>query len=346
MNKTRPQEFEIKVPASIANLGPGFDTLAVAVQLYLRVKARVMPGHGQIDFHFEGQGLSGENYIERAYRYLAGQRSDELPSLSIEVHSDIPMGAGLGSSAAATVAGLRLCEAITGPISTQAMLNAACELEGHPDNACAALLGGLSASCQLPDGSVRAATFSWPASVRFVVITPDQPLGTKQSRAALPISVPLHDAVYNLQRVTLLLHSLQAQNFAMLKHALSDRLHQPARQSVVPGLKEALTLQHRDLLGVCLSGSGPSVVALTDRNPAAIAELLTAVYKRLGIAHSVRILDAHDANREPSSRSRQRKNRVAGTAQSNLALRQIDSGCQTDPLGDSAGTWRLRVEAG
>ncbi len=295
---SRPQEFEIKVPASIANLGPGFDTLAVAVQLYLRVKAKIIPGHGHLEFHFVDHELCGENHIERAYRQLAGQQFDNLPSLAIEVRSEIPMSAGLGSSAAATVAGLRLCGAVGGPVSTEAMLNAACALEGHPDNASAALLGGLTASCQMPDGPVRAVSFSWPESLRFVVLTPEQPLGTKRSRASLPKSLPLGDAVYNLQRVALLLHSLQARNFPLLKHALGDRVHQPARQAIVPGLKEALRLEHPDLLGVCLSGSGPSIVALAERNLAEIADLLASVYGPLGVAYSIRTLHVHQEHRQ------------------------------------------------
>ena len=287
-----PQEIKIEVPASVANLGCGFDTLAVAVQLYLRVKAKIIPGYGRMAFRFVGQQPS-ENNVERAYRYLAGQHLESLPSLSVEVDSDIPMGAGLGSSAAATVAGLRLYAAIAGTVSQQAMLNAACALEGHPDNASAALLGGLTACCQLPDGSVRAATFCWPASLRFVVLTPSQCLSTKQSRAALPQSVPLADAVHNLQRVALLLHSLQTRDFSTLRHALSDRLHQPARQSIVAGLKEALELQHPDLLGVCLSGSGPSIVAFAERNATAILALLSSVYKSRCVLHSTRILEVH-----------------------------------------------------
>src|SRR5579863_547716 len=295
----RPQEFEIKVPASIANLGPGFDTLALAVQLYLRLRARVVSGYGELRFHFVDHDLHGENQIERAYRHLAGPRYATLPSLEIEVHSQIPMRTGLGSSAAATVAGLRLYQAVAGMLSEQELLDAACALEGHPDNASAALLGGMTASCQLAKGSVRAVSFPWPESLSLVVLTPEQRLGTKQSRSVLPMCLPLADTVYNLQRLALLLHCLQTKDYTALKHALGDRVHQPARQEIVPGLKEALQLQNPDLMGVCLSGSGPSVVAFAEKNPAAVAKLLASVYESLGIAYQIRNLNVHQQVRVP-----------------------------------------------
>ncbi len=288
------ESFEIEVPASIANLGPGLDTLAVAVQLYLRLQVTRLHGHGRLEFRFEEQ-LRGENYIERAYRLLAQQNSEALPSLSVAVRSEIPMASGLGSSAAATVAGLRLYDAVAGPLPMQAILNAACALEGHPDNAAASLLGGLTASCQLPDRSVYAASFPWPESLVFVVLTPEVPLSTEKSRSVLPHSVPRADAIFNLQRMALLLQSLHSGDFSLLKQALSDRLHQPFRQKLVPGLAEALELEHRDLLGVCLSGSGPSIAALAESNLEAVAKLLASIYEPLGIPYQVRTLQAHQA---------------------------------------------------
>jgi homoserine kinase len=285
--------FEIKVPASIANLGPGFDTLAVAVQLYLRLTVRPIAGHDRLVFRFLDRELCGENYIERAFRFLARQSPASFPSLYIEVRSDIPMRAGLGSSAAATVAGMRLYEACAGPLQIQAILNAACALESHPDNASAALLGGLTTSCQLSDGSVYAASFRWPETLAFVVVTPDVVLATAESRKVLPGFIPRRDVVFNLQRLALLLQLLQSENFSLLKQALGDRLHQPFRQQLVPGLAQALELEHEDLLGVCLSGSGPSIVALAETNLQAIAELLASVYESIGVGYQLRTLTVH-----------------------------------------------------
>ncbi len=287
------EPFEIKVPASIANLGPGFDTLAVAVQLYLRLRVWSIGGHGRLEFRLVDHELSGENHIERAFRFLARQNHGSFPSLYVEVRSDIPMRAGLGSSAAATVAGLRMYEAFTDPLPISTILNAACALESHTDNASAAALGGLTTSCQLPDGSVLATSFRWPEAISFVVLTPDVPLSTAESRKVLPSFVQRQDVVFNLQRLSLLLHGLQSGNFGLLKQALSDRLHQPFREKIVPGLAQALALEHEDLLGVCLSGSGPSLVALAQTNLPTIAELLASTYKSLGIGYQLRTLTAH-----------------------------------------------------
>src|SRR5208337_1174125 len=300
------EPLEIQVPASIANLGPGFDTLAVAVQLYLHLRVTMIPGRGELKFRFIGQDLCGENAIERAFLFLARQNSGSFPSLSVEVRSEIPMRAGLGSSAAATVAGIRMYEALTGPLPTQAILNAACALEAHPDNAAAALLGGLTASCQLPDGSIYATTIQWPESLAFVVVTPDIPLATAESRRILPSLVPRSDVVFNLQRIALLLQSLQNRDFSLLKQTLGDRLHQPFRRRLVPGLSQALNLEHEDLLGVCLSGSGPSIVALAETNLEEIAELLAAVYEPLGVGYRVRTLKVHQWSRDNETAARRR----------------------------------------
>ncbi len=288
-----PAEFEIRVPGSIANLGPGFDTLAVAVRLYLRLNVRVLSGQNKLRFEFKDCLVDGENYIERAFRFLAKQRGGNFPSLSVEVHSEIPMKGGLGSSAAATVAGLRLYEAIAGPLPAPGLLNAACALEGHPDNVAAALLGGLTISCQLSDRSVFAVRLQWPERLAFVVLTPEFSLSTASSRDVLPESIRREDAVFNLQRVALLLQALQGGEFTLLREALQDRIHQPFRGSIVPGLEESLALEHPDLLGVCLSGAGPSIVALAERNLDEVEHLLQSVFERAQVPFVIRRLMAH-----------------------------------------------------
>jgi homoserine kinase len=293
MNRV-PDRFEISVPASIANLGPGFDTLAVAVQLYLRLHVARSGGYNQLNFQFLNARIDGENYIERAFLFLARQRGADFPSLDVHVETEIPTKSGLGSSAAATVAGLRLYETIAGPLPPQGLLNAACALEHHPDNVAAALLGGLTLSCQLPDRSVAALRMPWPQQLQFIVLTPRLPLATTHSRSVLPERVSLDDAVFNVQRVALLLRSLQIEDFSLLREALADRLHQPFRQALVPGLERALALQHPDLLGVCLSGAGPSIVALAERNFDEIARLLRHAFRETGLECCVRHLKVHE----------------------------------------------------
>jgi homoserine kinase len=289
-----PREFEIRVPASIANLGPGFDTLAVAVQLYLTLRVRVTDdAESKLCFSFPGLELQGENYIERAFRFLARQLPKDLPSLEVEVRSDIPMRSGLGSSAAATVAGIRLYDAVAGPLSPNQMLNAATALEGHPDNVAAALLGGMTASCELPDGSAVAVQFRWPESLQMIVLTPEFGLSTQAARQVLPSHVARQDAVYNLQRVVLLMSALQNESYGLLREALHDRLHQPYREKLVPGLEDLLGLEHPDLLGVCLSGAGPSLVGFAQKNVEKVAGLMKRTYLRTGNACAVRVLSVH-----------------------------------------------------
>jgi homoserine kinase len=172
-------------------------------------------------------------------------------------------------------------------------LNAACALEGHPDNVAAALLGGLTVSCQLADRSAFAVTLDWPAELRFLVLTPEYALSTHEARQALPEFISREDAVFNLQRVALLLQALKSGKHSLLREALHDRIHQPYRQKLVPALEEILALDHPDLLGVCLSGAGPSIVGLAERNFEQIEKLFSDAYEKTGHAFTIRRLAAH-----------------------------------------------------
>jgi homoserine kinase len=300
---TNEDEIVIRVPGSIANLGPGFDTLAVAVQLYLTLHVRPAAGEGSLHFTFVNQHLEGENYIERSFRYIAAKHGFPIPSLDIQVQSDIPMKGGLGSSAAATVAGLRLFEAVAGQLDEQELLTTACELEGHPDNIAAALLGGLTVSCEVP-GALRVLRATWPESLAIVVVTPQLHLATTASRAVLPEMISRGDAIFNVQRVAFLLEALRSGDFALLREALEDRLHQPYRASIVPGLQEALDLRHPSLLGVCLSGAGPSIVAMAQQHLDEITELLSNIYIRKSIPFCVRTLQVHPTHGKAAVQAR------------------------------------------
>jgi len=278
----------ITVPASIANLGPGLDTLALAVTLYLRVRVRRVEGTNSLKFHFGELVLTGENLIERGFRRLAGDR--EFPSVEIDVETEIPLRSGLGSSSAALVAGFRIYEAIFGPQPQDALLTAGCELEGHPENVAAALLGGLVACCQRPDGRVIALTANWPRALQIVVATPETQLETRKSRQVLPQSVPLSSAVSNVQRVAVLLEALRTRNYGVLAEAFHDCLHQPSRCAIVPGLDRLLALSHPDVLGVFLSGSGPSLAAVATRHLPAVAEMIAGTFRDAGVNCQTRIV--------------------------------------------------------
>jgi homoserine kinase len=295
MNERQLRRPEIVVPGSISNLGPGFDALSVAVQIYLRITVEEVDPSAPdtLACDFAGTGPTGENRIESAFRLARRRVGAAAPGLRVRVSSEIPQTAGLGSSAAAAVAGLRLYEAVTVPQSVDYWLGLATEIEGHPDNAAAALLGGITVSCQQGDGRVIARASRWPEALKLIVATPELGLHTSHARAVLPADMPLNDAVFNLQRALLLVHALGSGRYDDLREATQDRWHQPSRDALVPGLAEALAFDDPAVFGVCLSGAGPSIVAFaTDGAPKAVA-LFDTLYKRLGLPCTIRTLSAH-----------------------------------------------------
>jgi homoserine kinase len=286
--------MEIVVPGSVANLGGGFDTLAVAVQLYLRVRIVDVRDDGGATLKVAGcqPPVSGENAVERAYAALARQSGRRIPSVVVDVQSDIPMAAGLGSSAAAAVAGIRVFEHVTAPMSEPALLAAATALEGHPDNAAAALFGGLTS---VVDDRL-ALRWHWPDDLRLVIATPGAELATASARAALPPALPRADAVFNLQRVLAFVHALQHGDYGRLREAVQDRWHQPARMALVPQLEAALAIEDPEVFGAFLSGAGPSVALLARRDFGRIQQRLEEIYERAGSPVTVRTLAVHQSS--------------------------------------------------
>lgn len=284
----------IRVPASIGNLGPGFDTLGLALALYLRVtvRRRIEDGQGRLVAHFATERPVAQNGIARAFGHWPF-RVARPPSFEVDVASDIPERAGLGSSAAAAVAGLRLRELCDGARTVDELVAAAAVLEGHPDNAAAIVHGGLTSSRVAEEGTVTVARWRWPRTWTIVIATPHVPLSTKEARRALPLRVPLGDAVFNLQRVALLLHAVHTKNEDEMRAALQDRLHQPYREPLVPVLARALALRHPDAIGACLSGAGPSVALVAPRRPEAVERTLVSLYRKEGVPCTVRVLRVH-----------------------------------------------------
>ena len=307
---TTQRPHEVRVPASTSNLGPGFDCFGLALKLYLTVTATVVPDAPDpcrvtTTGAQENEALprNAVNLIYRAMSFAARREGASLPPVEITAHNEIPLASGLGSSAAAIVAGIRLSALLTQkPIADQTILNYATEFEGHPDNVAASLYGGFLASCIRSDGTVLSTRFEWPAQIRVVVVSPHSQLPTHVARAALPRTVTRIDAVHNLQRTALFTAAIAQQRYDLLWEAMRDRLHQPNRESLVPGLAEALALPRlRGMLGIALSGAGPSIVSLVDDNEDEIGARIANCFRARHIESTIRILDVENEGALPRS---------------------------------------------
>lgn len=294
--------IDVRVPASTANLGAGFDCLGLALELYLNVRAAVVSSPGARAVA-RSRGVDGssalpstpeENLIFRAMRHTVEREGFRLPAVRLAVQNEIPMASGLGSSAAATVAGVVLGFAVAGrPVIRDAALQYAAEMEGHADNVAASLLGGLVVTVARGDGTFAGVQKRWPKLIRIVAVMPHFTLETKKSRAVLPKSVERCDAVYNVQRSALLVAALEERRYDIIWDALQDRLHQTYRQTLIPGLEDILAIPRMPgLLGIALSGAGPSVIALATDRFDAIGNEIASRFERKGVEATFRTLEA------------------------------------------------------
>ncbi len=295
-----PRSIDVRVPASTSNLGAGFDCFGLALQLYLTARATIVPRANEAcrvrtlsDDAPETLPRTAENLIFRAMRFAAEREGLTLPPVRLAVRNPIPVKRGLGSSAAAIVCGIKLgalvCDRDLAPAT---VLSYAAELEGHADNVAAAIYGGWVVTSVEPGGRVHVVKRRWPPDVKVLVVSPATPLETSAARARLPPTVALADAVYNLQRAALFIAAMDERAYPFLWDAMHDRLHQTYRAPLVPGLADALaTPQLPGLLGVALSGAGPSIIALLQDNHEAIGETIVRNFRRHDIAARVRLLE-------------------------------------------------------
>ncbi len=284
----------VRVPATSANLGPGFDALGLALGLYNEVTAGEADG---VTIALEGEGSArlptgADNVVARGVRQAYEAAARPFRGVALTCVNRIPAARGLGSSAAAWVGGLVAGNALLGgPLAREALLALAARAEGHPDNVAAALFGGLTVSCALADGRVTTVTLPVPPALRWVVLVPEITSATAEARAVLPPSVPRADAVFNVQRVALLLAALQAGRLDALGAALDDRLHQPYRERLFPWLPAVIAAARAaGALGGVLSGAGPSVLAAVTGEADAVARAMERALAAAGIPGHARAL--------------------------------------------------------
>lgn len=276
----------IQVPATTANLGPGFDTIGMALQLFNIVEMAETENGLLIEIEGEGADKipkNENNIVYQAAIALFKEAAYKQRGLKIRLINNIPIASGLGSSAAAIVGGLMAANTIAGyPLGEKELLNLATSLEGHPDNVAPAILGGIVVSTVL-DGDVKFIQIKPPAALKCVIATPDFELSTKKAREVLPQSISLNDAIFNISRVAILVASLIAGDLSLLSVGMDDKIHQPYRSNLIPGMKKVFAAAKlAGAKGVALSGAGPTLIALTEDNSNLIAKVMKATFAENG----------------------------------------------------------------
>ena len=300
-------KVSVKVPATSANIGPGFDCLGTALPIYnvVTIDETVLPGTGvEINILSDEENVDNliidhipkdeNSVVYKAVELLYNSIGQTPSELKINIQTSIPVTRGLGSSAAVIVGALVAANKLLGePADESALLSIATEIEGHPDNVTPAIVGGLVMSSLENDGSIIYRKLDWPDDWAITVCIPDVELATEISRSVIPKEVPLEDAIFNLKRMGMFVNAVNKHDSDLMKLALTDRLHQPYRAKLVPGLKElSEAFKHEeDVLGCVLSGAGSSMLIISKNN---IVEKVTSttleIMENLNVKADVRNL--------------------------------------------------------
>lgn len=301
-------KVSVKVPATTANIGPGFDSLGLALPIYniVTVEETIMPGTGIeiniIDETNEQNVLSiptdENNIVYKAIELLYNSIGQTPSELKITIKTNIPIARGLGSSAAVIVGGLMAANELLGrPADEAALLSIATEIENHPDNITPAVVGGFVVSSLEEDGSVVYSKMNWPKDWNITVCVPDYELSTSIARSVLPAEVPIKDAIFNLKHTAMLVQAVNTHDEKLMKVALHDRLHQQYREKLIPGLKEIKeALKHEEnVMGVVISGAGPAILVISyGNNLNKIRETVSNVWLDLNVKSKILTLNVEE----------------------------------------------------
>ncbi|MBU3187009.1 homoserine kinase [Clostridium estertheticum] len=258
--------FEIKVPATSANMGPGLDTLGVAFKLYNRFIVEEIESGLEI-FGCNKEFANNNNLVYTSMLKTFKKLQKDPKSVRLTFKTEIPVSGGLGSSATCILAGVTAANRLCGDILTkQEVLNYACEIEGHPDNITPAMIGGMTVSI-MNEGANHYNKIPINGSIKFCALIPKLQLSTKSSRAVLPETIPFKDAVYNVGMVSMLIVSLVNGDYEGVKLACKDKLHQPYRMGLIRNYSQISSfVKESEALGVFLSGAGPTIMVMLKKD--------------------------------------------------------------------------------
>jgi len=287
--------IRVQVPATTANLGPGFDCLGMALKLYNYVEMKQLDNGLVIEI--QGDGIDTIPTNEQNIVYMAAQKvfnkvGAQPTGLKIRLTNNIPTCRGLGSSAAAIVGGVLAANILVGnKLGPKELLEIATEMEGHPDNVAPALMGGIVVSATI-EGEIQTIKIAPPTELKTIVAVPDFQLSTKRAREVLPSQITMQDAVFNISHVALLVAALCQGKLDKIGYAMEDRLHQSYRSALVPGMKKVLAAARlAGAKGVVLSGAGPTLIAFTDKSVDLIAQVMKDTFRQAGVRTKVMVLE-------------------------------------------------------
>jgi homoserine kinase len=275
----RKPSVTVRVPATTANLGPGFDTLGVALKLHNQISIREVDGPAVERVDAMRANAAALAMTREAMDAFFHRSKVKAHGAQVEVKGDVPATGGLGSSVTVRLGIVYALNELNGrPLGDTELLEIVTELEHHPDNAAPALFGGFVVSAII-SGTVRYRRFNVPPSLKFVICVPDYEVSTEKARALLPKQVPLRDAVENLNRVALITSVFATRDFSLLRGLFDDKLHQPYRKKLIPMLDDVIAAGvEAGALGGWLSGSGSSIMCLTEQKEKAVAEAMANVF--------------------------------------------------------------------